>query len=130
MARFENADIDFSETAMEKARRLFSSQCVSDEETCAQVASTWRECEYLLDPHSAIGVKAALDSQLPGQVPVITLATAHPAKFPDAIRSAGLDQEVALPLHLRDLFEREERMTVLPNDLAAVQAFMASNINA
>ncbi len=95
MARFENADIDFSETAMEKARRLFSSQCVSDEETCAQVASTWRECEYLLDPHSAIGVKAALDSQLPGQVPVITLATAHPAKFPDAIRSAGLDQEVA-----------------------------------
>ena len=130
MARFENADIDFSETAMEKARRLFSSQCVSDEETCAQIASTWRECEYLLDPHSAIGVKAALDSQLPGQVPVITLATAHPAKFPDAIRSAGLDHEVALPLHLRDLFEREERVTVLPNDLAAVQAFMASNINA
>ena len=63
-------------------------------------------------------------------MPVITLATAHPAKFPDAIRSAGLDQEVALPLHLRDLFEREERLTVLPNDLADVQAFMASNINA
>jgi threonine synthase len=130
MARFESDDIDFSEPAMEKARSLFSSQCVSDEETCAEIASTWRECEYLLDPHSAIGVRAALDSQCPPQVPVITLATAHPAKFPDAIRSAGLDQEVALPLHLRDLFEREERLTVLPNDLADVQAFMASNINA
>jgi threonine synthase len=61
---------------------------------------------------------------------VVTLATAHPAKFPDAIKSAGLDQDVALPQHLRDLFEREERMEVLPNDLAAVQAFMTANINA
>jgi len=115
---------------MDKARSLFSSQCVSDEETCAQIASTWRECEYLLDPHSAIGVKVALGSGLPPEVPVITLATAHPAKFPDAIRAAGLDQAVALPLHLRDLFERKERVAVLPNDLAAVQAFMADNINA
>ena len=71
-----------------------------------------------------------MESKLAPQVPVITLATAHPAKFPDAIKSAGLDQEVALPLHLRDLFEREERVSVLPNDLAAVQAFMADNINA
>ncbi len=130
MARFDRGDIDFSEAAMERARVLFSSQCVSDEETCDQIASTWRECEYLLDPHSAIGVKAALESGLPPGVPVITLATAHPAKFPDAIKTAGLDQEVALPLHLRDLFEREERVAVLPNELAAVQAFMADNINA
>ena len=130
MARFDRGDIDFSEAAMERARGLFSSQCVSDEETCDQIASTWRECEYLLDPHSAIGVKAALESGLPPGVPVITLATAHPAKFPDAIKAAGLDQEVALPLHLRDLFEREERVAVLPNELAAVQAFMADNINA
>jgi threonine synthase len=130
MARFEQGDINFSEEAMAKARTLFSSRCISDEETCAQIAGTWRECEYLLDPHSAIGVKAALESKLPPRVPVITLATAHPAKFPDAIKSAGLDQEVALPLHLRDLFERDERVAVLPNDLAAVQAFMADNINA
>jgi threonine synthase len=130
MRRFDEGDIAFNDAAMEKARSLFDSQCVSDEETCAQIAGSWKECEYLLDPHSAIGVKAALESGLPPEVPVITLATAHPAKFPDAIRSAGLDQEVALPLHLRDLFEREERVDVLPNDLGAVQAFMANNINA
>ena len=115
---------------MAGARGLFSSQCVSDEETCAQIADTWRECEYLLDPHSAIGVKAALEAGLGSGVPIITLATAHPAKFPEALNAAGLDREVALPLHLRDLFEREERVSVLPNDLAAVQAFMADNINA
>ncbi len=130
MQRFEADDVAFNDAAMDKARTLFSSQCVSDEETCQQIASTWKECEYLLDPHSAIGLKAALDSDVSPEVPVVTLATAHPAKFPDAIKSAGLNQEVALPLHLRDLFERNERMEVLPNDLAAVQAFMTANINA
>jgi threonine synthase len=130
MTRFDQGDIGFSDEAMANARPLFSSQCVSDEETCAQIAATWNQCEYLLDPHSAIGVKAALESDVPKGVPVITLATAHPAKFPDAVKSSGLDQEVALPLHLRDLFERPERSEVLPNELAAVQQFMANNINA
>ena len=130
MKRFDSGDIRFSDAAMARARALFSSHCVSDEETCGQIASSWRECEYLLDPHSAIGVRAALQSGLDRAVPVITLATAHPAKFPDAIKQAGLDEEAGLPLHLRDLFERPERYEVLPNELAAVQDFMARNINA
>jgi threonine synthase len=130
MQRFEQGDISFSESAMERVRSLFSSHCVSDEQTCQQIASTWHGCEYLLDPHSAIGVKAAQESNVAVDIPMITLATAHPAKFPEAIKSAGLDREVALPQHLHDLFERSERMEVLPNDLASVQAFIASNINA
>jgi threonine synthase len=130
MQRFETGDVSFSDSAMARARRLFSSQCVSDEQTCAQIASTWENCEYLLDPHSAIGLKAAFDSGLSARYPVITLATAHPAKFPDAIQQAGLSQAVELPLHLRDLFQREERYEVLPNELGAVQAFMAANLNA
>jgi len=130
MRRFDAGDIVFSEAAMTRARALFSSHCVSDQQTCEQIASSWRECAYLLDPHSAIGVAAALAADLPPEVPVITLATAHPAKFPDAIRSAGLDQAVSLPLHLKDLFERPERFAVLPNSLAAVQAHMANSISA
>jgi threonine synthase len=130
MRRFDSGDIEFSETAMARARELFSSRCVSEEETCAQIASSWQECEYLLDPHSAIGVRAALDATVAADTPVISLATAHPAKFPQAIASAGLEEEPALPLHLRDLFERQERMAVLPNELSAVQSFMAENINA
>jgi threonine synthase len=130
MQRFDQGEISFTDTAMEKARALFTSQHVSDKETCRQIASTWRECEYLLDPHSAIGVKAALDSGLSPAVPIVSLATAHPAKFPDAIKRAGLDIEVALPPHLSDLFERSERFEVLPNELSAVQDFIAANINA
>jgi threonine synthase len=130
MRRFDEGDIRFSEAAMDRARALFSSHCVTDEQTCAQIAGIWGESEYLLDPHSAIGVHAALHSGIPPSTPVISLATAHPAKFPEAIARAGLDDVVALPPHLADLFERSERLEVLPNDLAAVQAFIASNVSA
>ncbi|MEH6583912.1 MAG: threonine synthase [Halioglobus sp.] len=130
MKCLDDGDIALSEGALAKARSLFSSQCVSDEETCGQIASTWESCEYLLDPHSAIGVKAALESDVAADIPVITLATAHPAKFPQAIQTAGLTEEPGLPLHLADLFDRTERYEVLANDLSAVQTFMAKNINA
>ncbi len=129
MQRFDLGDISFTATAMQRARALFSSHCVSDEQTCQQIASTWHQCGYLLDPHSAIGVHAALASDVAAGIPLVSLATAHPAKFPGAVKQAGLDQEVALPLHLRDLYERKERLEVLPNDLAAVQGFIAANLN-
>ena len=130
MRQFDSGDISFSDQAMSKARALFISQCVSDKETTEQIASTWRECEYLLDPHTAIGVRAALSADKSANTPMITLATAHPAKFPDAVSGAGLDQSPVLPLHLSDLFERPERFEVLPNDLRSVQEFMAGHINA
>jgi len=130
MRRFDSGDIQFSETAMARARALFGSHRVSDEQTCEQIASTWRECEYLLDPHSAIGVAAAAAAEVDAGVPVITLATAHPAKFPQAVKSAGLDQAVNLPQHLKDLFQRPERFEVLPNSLQAVQDYMARSISA
>jgi threonine synthase len=130
MQQFDTGEIRFTDTAMSRARALFSSHCVSDEQTCEQIASTWAQCEYLLDPHSAVGVRAALYSDVAAGIPIITLATAHPAKFPDAIKQAGLSQVVELPLHLQDLFERTERFDVVPNNLAAVQAFIAANIKA
>lgn len=130
MSRFDSGDISFSDQAMARARALFSSHRVSDEQTCEQIASTWYDCEYLLDPHSAIGVAAASAADVAASTPVVTLATAHPAKFPQAIKTAGLDQAVHLPLHLQDLFERTERFEVVPNLLAAVQRFMADNISA
>ena len=103
---------------------------MSDPQTCEQIASTWNRCEYLLDPHSAIGVRAAQQAGAAPGIPVVTLATAHPAKFPEAVERAGIAEAPTLPLHLKNLFQREERMAVLPNDLQAVQAFMANNINA
>jgi threonine synthase len=130
MRQFDTGDITFNDAAMARARALFSSACISDARTCERIFETFQQSEYLLDPHSAIGVAAALDAEVPAGTPVVTLATAHPAKFPAAIAQAGLTQAVHLPHHLEDLFEREERVDVLPNDLDAVQSFMASHLTA
>jgi threonine synthase len=76
---------------------------------------------YLADPHSAIGIAAARAHRPAASVVTVTEATAHPAKFPDAIeRATGIHP--SLPPRLSDLFHREERFVVLPNDLAAVEA--------
>ncbi len=128
MKRFDGGDITFTDGAMAKARALFSSASVSDEETCAQIASTWEQSEYLLDPHSAIGVRAALASNLKPHIPVVSLATAHPAKFPEALERAGVKKVARLPRHLDDLFQRPERFEVLSNDLPTVQNYISSHI--
>jgi threonine synthase len=130
MHEFDQGAIALDDGAMAEARALFASSRVSDEETCAEIASVWARCEYLLDPHTAIGVRAARDCQRDCTVPMVTLATAHPAKFPDAIARSVEGMEAALPSHLADLFARPERSTVLPNDLSVVQQFMAEHVNA
>jgi threonine synthase len=130
MRRFPGEAIELTPTARERLGGLFASRCVDDPATCATIEQTWRESEYLLDPHSAIGFRAARGCQTDPVIPMITLATAHPAKFPAAIRAAGVDCEPTLPMHMADLYEREERYTVLGNELQAVQGFMASNLTA
>jgi threonine synthase len=77
----------------------------------------------LLDPHTAIGVEAARRCRREASVPMITLATAHPAKFGDAITAAGLASP-ELPEHLADLFERKENFSVVLNDLSAVTDYV------
>jgi threonine synthase len=130
MAQFDDGEITLNDAAMAQARKLFTSQAVDDEETCATIAEVYQASGYLLDPHSAIGVKAAREARCDAITPVIALATAHPAKFPEAVSKAGVDFEPPLPHHMADLFERTERYEVLPNELAAVQTFMAGNIKA
>jgi threonine synthase len=70
---------------------------------------------YVLDPHTAVGVHVARAKMEKPSAPMITLATAHPAKFPAAVKQAcGIDP--ALPAWLSDLMQREERFSVLPNE--------------
>ena len=80
----------------------------------------------LLDPHSAVGVLAARACRLDPSVPMVALATAHPAKFPDAV-AAATGVRPPLPERLADLHERPERLTRLPNDLAVVQEFVEAH---
>lgn len=112
-----------------EARRLFDSLAVDDEQTCQTIAEVYAECGELLDPHTAIGVRAARECRRSLAIPMVTLGTAHPVKFPEAVEKAGIEAVPALPAHLADLFQREERCTVLPNELAKVQAFVSAHGN-
>ena len=114
------------------AAPVFKAARCNDELTLSTMADVYRESGMLLDPHTAVGLSAArqIRARQEGQsrdsgVPVVTLATAHPAKFPDAvIKATGVHPN--LPEHLADLLERPERTNNVANDLAAVQAFVRS----
>ena len=103
---------------------VFRAHRSSDAETVEMMRRVYRDTAMLIDPHTAVGLAAAFACGEPG-IPTITLATAHPAKFPDAVEEAtGI--RPTLPEHLADLFSRPERSTDLPNDLALVEQFVAS----
>jgi len=102
----------------------FRAHRANNDETLAVMKRIYGESGILVDPHTAVGIASAEACAEPG-VPTITLATAHPAKFPDAVkRATGVHP--ALPDHVADLFDREERIVNLPNDLQAIEAFVAS----
>lgn len=130
MDRFNRENVSVPDSVFAKVRDLFDSGRVSDDETVATIKEVFETSEYLLDPHSAIGVHAARACWRDRSVPMVTLATAHPAKFPEAVMKAGYPESPALPHHMKDLLSLPERYEVLDNDQAAVQAFMASHINA
>ncbi|MEZ5695409.1 MAG: threonine synthase [Sphingomonadaceae bacterium] len=108
----------------EGAASLFTS-ARADADDMAQ-AMRWASEHYgeIIDPHTAIGLHAARVSDLPADIPIVTLATAHPAKFRDAVeRSTGV--RPSLPARVGDLFQREEAFSELPGDYDAVAAFVA-----
>jgi threonine synthase len=117
----ETGRMPVADTVWRRARAVFHGLRLDDAETEAEIRRLHTSTGYLADPHTAIGVAAAR-ARAPAQaVTTVAMATAHPAKFPDAIKAAtGLHP--ALPPRLNDLFEREEHFTVLPNDLKAIEA--------
>ncbi len=102
------------------ASTLFHGLSLDDEATAAAIRHLHTDTGYLADPHSIIGIEAGRRHAVAG-IPTIAVGTAHPAKFPEAIRLAtGIIP--ALPPHLADLYEREERYRRVPNQLDAVEA--------
>jgi threonine synthase len=107
---------------------LFAGGRADDAQTLATIARFHRETGELIDPHTAVGLSAAEAKRQRGEV-LVCLATAHPAKFPDAVEKAT-GVRPALPARLSDLFAREEHYQVLPNDLAAVKDFISYSLGA
>ena len=109
-----------SDAVWHRARGLFHGFRLDDPGTEAEIRRLHAATGYLADPHTAIGIAAARALPCAGGVPVVAMATAHPAKFPDAMQRAT-GHRPALPPRMADLFQRQERFTVLPNDLATIE---------
>ncbi len=125
MAELSSGGFTISQGALEGLRETFASGRASEAETKAAIRRFHAETGEVLCPHTAIGVHVA--EPYLGTVPMITLATAHPAKFPDAVEAAT-GARPALPHRLADLFDRPERVTRLPNDLAALEDHIRATI--
>jgi threonine synthase len=117
--------MDMPQGAYGAMREVFEGHRYSDEETLAVMKVMQTRTGEMLDPHSAIGVAAGIKGHSAKSSPLIALATAHPAKFPDAVEKAT-GMRPPLPEHMADLFDRPERFDVVANDLAAVRDYVAA----
>lgn len=118
-----------SSAAMAALRADFDAGRADEAQTLGTIARVRAETGYLLDPHTAVAVSVAERVAHDPHVPQVVLATAHPAKFPDAVERA-CGERPALPPHLADLLERPERTPTLPNDVAAIEAYITRHARA
>ena len=125
MDDLKNGGFEISQGAYQMLKDTFKSGRASEEETSAAIKTYLAKHGELLCPHTAVGVHVAEDHL--GAIPMVTLATAHPAKFPDAVKAAS-GVSSALPPRMADLYDRPERVTRVANDMAALQALIKERI--
>ena len=125
MERFRaEGRIDLTDV-LDQMRETFSGTRIDDDAVRKIIAATHKRSDVIVDPHTAVGLGAAAMLHHDTSVPIVCVATAHPAKFPDAVEAA-IGERPQLPEHLADLLDREERCVRLPNDLQAVETYIAS----
>jgi threonine synthase len=128
MTELGQGGFDVSQGAMQALQDIYRSGSASEAETSATIKDMINSTGELLCPHSAVGVKVA-NEQRDAATPMITLATAHPAKFPDAVEAAT-GTRPGLPPRMADLFDRKERFTRVANDLDALKTYIKGALNA
>ena len=120
----QSGAFDIADPALKAIRKEFRAGRASERQVKAMIRDMQAETGYVLDPHTAVAVHVAARMEKPSAA-MITLSTAHPAKFPDAVKNAcGIDP--ALPSWLSDLMQREERFSVVPNEQDAVENHILS----
>ena len=112
---------------LNETKEIFDAMRVSEEDTKATIAEVYKSGGHMIDPHTAVGVKAARDNWHDKSVPMVSLSTAHPAKFPEAVKEVT-GKHPELPAHMADLFEREEKFDVLPNDIEVLKKYILENL--
>ena len=123
----EGRSISVPPQALEAMTRLFAGEATDEAATSEAMRLALSETGEIVDPHTAVALSALRRS--PGTGPTVVLATAHPAKFADAV-TAAVGAAAPLPRHLAQLMSAREHFTVLPNDQAAVERFVKERARA
>ncbi|WP_186393074.1 MULTISPECIES: threonine synthase [unclassified Pannonibacter] len=124
----QSGSFTISDGPLGEMRKLFAAGRCGEDQTAAAIARSHAETGYLLDPHTAIGVHVAEELGA-GEAPMIVLGTAHPAKFPAAVKAAS-GVYPALPEQLEPMMTAPERQSVLPADLGAIERHVEANARA
>jgi threonine synthase len=115
-------------SALQRAGQVFDARRVDEDETLATIASVYKTAGVLIDPHTAVGLAAGRGCRRDESIPMVTLATAHPAKFPSAIATAtGVPPD--LPPALADLHQRPERCDEVAGNIDALKTYIRDNAN-
>jgi len=125
MGELKQGGFGIEEEALLTLQKYFYSGRATEKETSSVIKSMFDSNGEVLCPHTAVGVKVANENL--SRTPMITLATAHPAKFPDAVE-ASVGKRPVLPSWLADLFDRSERLTEMPNDLQLMKTLVRERI--
>jgi threonine synthase len=124
MSELSSGGFSLAEKPLEAIRAIFDAGRASEDETLATIRAVHKESGYLLDPHSAVGVAVA--RKLNVKAPLVSLGTAHPAKFPEAVeKAAGVHPP--LPARLSGLITQPEKFDVLPADISAVAEYVSKH---
>lgn len=122
----ERGGFTLSNGELEAMRSLLSAEVVDEAEVERTIRDVAANSGYICDPHTAVGLAAAR-RYMPSEIPMVTLATAHPAKFPDAVEAAT-GQRPEVPPHLKERLAGEERFSVLENDYSALTQFIEARV--
>ena len=123
----KDGTLPLSPQALQQLRASFAAGSADDAATRGTIAAIYKETGMLIDPHTAVGVSVGRALPRKAGTTLVTLATAHPAKFPDVVKEAtGIDP--TLPSHLHGIMEREERSHIIENHMRDVQSFIEKHI--
>jgi threonine synthase len=122
-----NGAFTLSQGALERLQLEFDSGRASEEGTLAAIGATYKLTGQVICPHTAIGVKVAAEKRMSKTIPMVTLATAHAAKFPDAVFE-GCGVNPTLPSRMADLYDRPERVTRVANNLDDLKSMILSKV--
>ena len=115
----------FSPSVIDNFKKIYDASSISDDETLDTISKIFQKYNYISDPHTATGLKLLMDKK--NDETWVSLACAHPAKFNTAVEKA-IGKPTDIPIELSNLFDKKEKMTILPNNTQEVKNYLLKNI--